>query len=602
MRRLLAIAMLALGAWASCAKSDSDSVVVVNVDIAAGTSGITQLRAAIALGTLSTSEDFPATNGGAPLAFPASFSLTVPRERQGTLAVTVTGVNAAGGTVAVGSDQKDLAVGGQTTLSVLLAPPVVDKKDAATGPEAGRDASADSEKRDAPGVGGSGGTGGATGAGGATAIDARPGSGGAGGGTSSDAPAGTGGTVVADAGRDATVDSAPAVDGGSGIDAGSTVRTLFDFATSTQGWAFDRYQAADGGVALPPINVAETPVVGLAPPSLAWDGTAGEPAGALKLKVEFNGYDQQVSPSVNFGSIVQDLSNKEVSLRMRLDPAKPTTFTSGGVQLIAFDDKWRASGRWFSLPADGDWHTYAIDLHDASGIDATRVAQLMVQLVSGGLPAAAPAPAFVPTALTAYLDNVQVADIPQTVTIRDGQALGAMSGYGWVALAALDTVTSPTCGGVALTAATPCLSGMQWSRPNALCVSGYIPALPAGATDTDFDTNWGIAVGVNAGPAGHAIGRPFATIAFDVSGTPTVGLRAKVHRKGDPAEIDYCLDVLPSVPVSLTSFNTRCWDGTGTFLAAADVPLIDVVGVQVPSRSTAITVTDLCFAGVTFGE
>jgi hypothetical protein len=54
--------------------------------------------------------------------------------------------------------------------------------------------------------------------------------------------------------------------------------------------------------------------------------------------------------------------------------------------------------------------------------------------------------------------------------------------------------------------------------------------------------------------------------------------------------------------MNLTSFNTKCWDGSGTAFTAADAPLIDRVGVQVPSTKAAVTVTNLCINSVTFGN
>ena len=54
--------------------------------------------------------------------------------------------------------------------------------------------------------------------------------------------------------------------------------------------------------------------------------------------------------------------------------------------------------------------------------------------------------------------------------------------------------------------------------------------------------------------------------------------------------------------MKLTSFNTACWDGSGTAFTADDAPLIDKVGIQVSSTKAAITVTNLCMKNITFGN
>ncbi len=62
----------------------------------------------------------------------------------------------------------------------------------------------------------------------------------------------------------------------------------------------------------------------------------------------------------------------------------------------------------------------------------------------------------------------------------------------------------------------------------------------------------------------------------------------------------YCAPFSPGVPIPLTSFNTFCWDGSGTTLAPADVPNIDKVAVQVSSTERAATVEDLCLVEIAF--
>jgi hypothetical protein len=79
---------------------------------------------------------------------------------------------------------------------------------------------------------------------------------------------------------------------------------------------------------------------------------------------------------------------------------------------------------------------------------------------------------------------------PGTVVFCDGKARGAMTGYGWVELGALDTITDPTCDADrhAITNESPCTSTINWRTADSLCLSGSIPALHP--TAPDYDHNW----------------------------------------------------------------------------------------------------------------
>lgn len=192
-----------------------------------------------------------------------------------------------------------------------------------------------------------------------------------------------------------------------------------------------------------------------------------------------------------------------------------------------------------------------------------------------------------------------------TVTFYNGQAQGWMNGTGWVALGALDSVTSPTCSsGAPITSAAPCRAQTLWNNPNALCVSGQIPALPPVPTASDYANNWGLQVGVNANELSiAAIGLPFSTITLYVSGMPSTGLRAVLHRKGDPGSTTYWTRFFPGSAIAATDFSTNPDLGPtlgGINLTSTDTSNIDWIAVQVTSGSTPITVTDLCLTGITF--
>lgn len=193
-----------------------------------------------------------------------------------------------------------------------------------------------------------------------------------------------------------------------------------------------------------------------------------------------------------------------------------------------------------------------------------------------------------------------------TVCFKAGQAQGLFTGYGWVALGRDDNLTSPVCDtGMPITMDKPCATSTVWSKPDALCMSGLIPALPASPTQIGYDNNWGVDVGVNTREPSDAIGdslEGYTTISFTISGSPSSGLRAILHRKSDPAGTTYCMDSIKSdTPIRFTKFNTRCWgDASTVYLTEADLPMIDKVGVRVSSTTSAIAVTNLCLSRLTF--
>jgi hypothetical protein len=191
----------------------------------------------------------------------------------------------------------------------------------------------------------------------------------------------------------------------------------------------------------------------------------------------------------------------------------------------------------------------------------------------------------------------------KTVTFASGKGVGAMVGYGWVALGSEDAVTDPTCGATkaAITQAAPCTTTTNWSSTSSLCMTGSIPVVSG---PTDYGPNWGVSVGVNAtDPPGSGLGQNLTSVAITVTGAPTSGLRAVVHRKGDTDQVTYCAALTSGAAITLTSFVTDCYDtpATGTTITTADIPNIDKISVQVSSgTAAAITVTNLCLTGITF--
>ncbi|MGD0838228.1 MAG: hypothetical protein ABSB49_16445 [Polyangia bacterium] len=194
-----------------------------------------------------------------------------------------------------------------------------------------------------------------------------------------------------------------------------------------------------------------------------------------------------------------------------------------------------------------------------------------------------------------------------TVTFANGLGVGVVSGYGWVAMGTDDTVSSPTCGSghLPISGASPCENSTIWDEGNALCATGSVPALPTPTTSAVYAAYWGLQIGVNVKPASTSgpIGVAYRTITVNLTGSPTSGLRIELHRYGDSAGSDYCASLpVPAAPVPLTSFNTSCWDNSGTFLTTADAPNIDQISVQVTSGSSAITVDELCLDSIVLAE
>ena len=193
------------------------------------------------------------------------------------------------------------------------------------------------------------------------------------------------------------------------------------------------------------------------------------------------------------------------------------------------------------------------------------------------------------------------------VCFKDGKAEGAMTGYGWVALGMLDTLTDPTCDTDkhAIDSAHACTTMTNWSTSNSLCISGTIPALPATPVQSDYDNNWGIQIGVNTSePPGIALGKSRTSMTITLAGTPTTGLRAIVHVKGEPAGQAYCAELTSGQAITMSTFNLECWNGTAAApakaLSADNIPNIDKIGIQVSSTATEIKVANLCLQSIAF--
>jgi hypothetical protein len=164
-----------------------------------------------------------------------------------------------------------------------------------------------------------------------------------------------------------------------------------------------------------------------------------------------------------------------------------------------------------------------------------------------------------------------------------------------------------------------------WNKTDQLCITGAMPVVAA----ADYKHNWGLQIGMNtsappAAEGGQTFGEmhpgaSYSSIAFTYTGdvTPTnTAIRLILHTKGmaaDCSDNPYCATVTASGKViPLSSFNTACWDGSGTDFdpAAADdgthlngLQNIDKIGIQISSDDKkAYTVTNFCVQSIVFGK
>lgn len=187
------------------------------------------------------------------------------------------------------------------------------------------------------------------------------------------------------------------------------------------------------------------------------------------------------------------------------------------------------------------------------------------------------------------------------VVFCKGQAVGAMTGWGWVALGSANTITDPTCDTdkAPITSSAACPANTNWNKEDALCMTGSIPEL---GEEPDYEGNWGVQVGVNAKDPNAGIGTTWKSVTISVTGSPSSGLRAVLHKSGDPDSVGYCASMTSGTAIPITDFNSKCWDSSGDPLTEGDSTDIDKISVQVSSTATAITVDNLCITKIELGN
>jgi hypothetical protein len=218
--------------------------------------------------------------------------------------------------------------------------------------------------------------------------------------------------------------------------------------------------------------------------------------------------------------------------------------------------------------------------------------------------------------------NTDCPDSPgdDEVNFCNGKAQGVMAGYAYIALGKLDTATDPKCAEDSsdtsttreITKDSPCpnTGTTVWKSADSLCISGTIPVVTGG----DYTSNWGLQIGVNtidppATSSGEGtLNKDYSSITVFTTGTiepKNTAIRVVIHTVDMAAEANpYCATMKESgKAISLESFNTACWDGSGDSLSLDKVKDIDKIGVQISSdTSNEYKVTDYCLTGYKFGN
>jgi hypothetical protein len=137
----------------------------------------------------------------------------------------------------------------------------------------------------------------------------------------------------------------------------------------------------------------------------------------------------------------------------------------------------------------------------------------------------------------------------------------------------------------------------------ALCVAGSTPAT---TPTTDYSTTWGGGISItldqdvytsSATPATHPVAIHGSGVSYTFSTLPVQVVRLTIDDNGT----QYCATLTGRTGVALwSSFNTKCWDGTGTALTGAPTATtlnIQVVAPSTTAESFGFCVTSIGFAG-----
>ncbi len=180
-----------------------------------------------------------------------------------------------------------------------------------------------------------------------------------------------------------------------------------------------------------------------------------------------------------------------------------------------------------------------------------------------------------------------------TLSVAGGYVTsGSLKGYGftWVGtLSNSTTCITPTCN---TTGCTPTFG------TSALCAAGVVTA------DTSYNSVIGIGFNLNQpSTGGTTLGTVSApsnvTVTATFSGTGAGNAASRIQIVGADGS-NYCAAAgswTSGVATPISTFNTACWDGSGTALTAGTA--INAIDIVVPSSGTVDSPFSICLTGVT---
>ena len=181
-----------------------------------------------------------------------------------------------------------------------------------------------------------------------------------------------------------------------------------------------------------------------------------------------------------------------------------------------------------------------------------------------------------------------------TLSVAYGYVTTAtLKGYGFTWAGILNnssTCITPTCN---TTGCTPAFGS------SALCAAGVVGA------DTSYNSVVGVGFNLNqdsSGMVNSTVAAPanitIISTAFG-AGVGNASIRVQITDAG--ASTIWCVEAgkwTSGVPIPITSFNTSCWDYSGTYLSAGTP--IQAIHLVVPSDAIQTRPFGFCLAGVTF--
>jgi len=181
-----------------------------------------------------------------------------------------------------------------------------------------------------------------------------------------------------------------------------------------------------------------------------------------------------------------------------------------------------------------------------------------------------------------------------TLSVAGGYVTtGSLKGYGFTWAGSLNnssTCITPTCN---TTGCTPAFGS------SALCAAGVV------GLDTSYNSVVGVGFNLNQDAAGTVNGTVAApaiiTVVSTAYGAGVGNASIRVQISDANAMTTWCVEAgkwTSGVPIPITSFNTACWDNSGTYLSTG-AP-IQAIHLVVPSEPTQARPFAFCLAGVTF--